>query len=223
MLGPARKPRKDKRCISCLLRRDRHYDGDTEDYQFERFGGLCLQCRLPEHGEGHFSAKTTPDILTAILTSLLPPIVNIIAEYTAQPRRLPEWWLPDGLERFDPRDMQPRIMSILGVENAHHDFTGWDGLGVCFDSRWFKSPHCTCAEVVCACVCLRRQLINISRVLGIDHTAYNHLDEAEQYNPNEDGLHFVALMFDGNPLDCGPAITAKTDPCGTCVDCVTEK
>ena len=213
-------------CSACAQPWHRDYNDFEfmEDHQFERFGKLCLRCRLPDHGEGHFSRKMTASDLqsTDLCLTLMPDIVDIIAGYSAQPRKLQEWTAPalttNAQIRVDPRDKPPSLMSILGVEDAFHEAELGDTISVCFDTRWFKSPRCRCTEVVCVCTCLRRQLINICGIMGIEHEDYKYLVEAELFNPCEGGLHIVAQMFNGC-AEPEPEMTATEEPCGVCVDC----
>jgi hypothetical protein len=219
-------------CATCGKPILRLYPERTEDLQHERFGSMCLECRGPERGEGHFMRTVVDEVLAAALPDNFPDAVRrLIMEHKPRQRILPKWQLPWTSSpnrppgRFESRTHMPdnkAIMNILGVEDNNNLF----GAGIVVDIRWFKSIHCICTDNPCTCVCYRRQLMNICKVLKQDHTTFTRFAVSWEHarHPSNENERVLALMYnefhDAGLHPCNDSgARVPVQPCGSCGEC----
>jgi hypothetical protein len=213
-------------CTNCCLSIWRLYPEDAEDMQHERFGGLCLECRGPAEGEGHFMTRAKIENIESAYNGFPTDVTKIIVAYVGQ-RTLPKWTLPGTSLTTTHMPDNIHIMNILGVEDNNNMF----GDGIVIDIRWFKSPYCTCVKNPCECVCARRQLMNICHVIGLDHTRIHHFTVALEHtrDENNDNEHILAILRENNH-DATHRVVYEAEPevpqtpCGgACMECAVLK
>ena len=163
------------------------------DLQFHQYGDLCLQCRAPFPGEGHFEYRhvhdgkdqnTKNNPLTEFLNILGPNLPFVVWEYY-KPQVLPLY-----------PQLEPRHKAMLRMEGdfIHNDLNGLYRVGAAYmkvagvehvywgdgrfldrnectdiklDYRFWRPKECNCTWIPCECVCIKAQVNNIRRVLNI--------------------------------------------------------
>ena len=172
------------------------------DLQFHQFGALCLPCRAPFPGEGHFEERNVRDKnpLTECLENCLGVVSlqNIVLEYYKHPEYTLlenlhfEMLMKDELEdegrNYAKRELVTlyskgrRYMSIPGVEHVyyrgdveHYNLSGYESVpDIKLDYRYWRPKECKCTRTPCECICFPVQVFNIMRKLKISNTHPHH-------------------------------------------------
>ena len=144
------------------------------DLQFYRFGQLCLECRYPYDGEGHFvveevQLRKVKDLEEHMEKFLPTALYGIVFDYYEK-RTVPDYPTLVDVQRWRKIDYPVRgvskhdaLMSFPGVERVFHG-------GVYLDMRWFVPVECTgppaCTVFPCRCLSMTGQVENIRAKLG---------------------------------------------------------
>ena len=172
------------------------------DLQFHQYGDLCLQCRAPFPGEGHFEQRHVHDgkeenpkqnPLTEFLQVLEENLTFIVWEYykpqvlplypELEPRHQAKLWKRDAFLHHDLTALYREggaYMKVAGVEHVY-----WSGRGILdihndptgttdikLDYRYWRPKECMCAQTPCECVCIPAQVGNIQKKLNINPQNY---------------------------------------------------
>ena len=148
------------------------------DLQFHQFGCLCLWCRAPFPGEGHFEKhdlhplrKTLPEVLSGVSA-----LEIIVWEYYNRPNELPAYTPLDPkhyglLQCDDLKDLYKfglQYMTVPGVEHVYRRVAqiGTNGApDIKLDYRFWRPEHCKCTKTPCECICYSAQIRNITQKL----------------------------------------------------------
>ena len=162
------------------------------DLQFHQYnGGLCLWCRAPYQGEGHFEETLVNPLtkyLNAVLcTTSLHDIVwgyckqQVLPEYTRLMNKHYAYMMDDDADdnmlqlrgMFAKEEYGRSYMKVRGVELVYwHPQTPCDSVpDVKLDYRFFRPKECKCTWTPCECICFVAQVENIKEIL---HVPYHH-------------------------------------------------
>ena len=162
------------------------------DLQFYRFGQLCLECRYPYDGEGHFVAEgeqlqNVAD-LSARMDKFLPEAVHGIVFGYYEKRTVPDYPTLEDVQMWRKIDY-PLQGVVSGLQHGKHDalmsFPGVERVcrgGVYLDMRWFVPVQCAgppaCTIFPCRCLSMTGQVENIRAKFGAAWP-YGHGDERQ--------------------------------------------
>ena len=161
------------------------------DLQFHQYGDLCLWCRAPLPGEGHFENRHVHDGAQEgvnHLSEFFPAVFGVAAlrdlvyEYF-KPQELPAYTAADRpLENdqlhADLIDLYRHGLTHMTVPGVEHVY--WregkyepDGrvvpqlVDIKLDYRYFRPKQCRCVKTPCECICFAAQVKNITKVLRL--------------------------------------------------------
>ena len=155
------------------------------DLQFHHHGGLCIWCRAPYPGEGHFEQRHVHDGITANpLTEYLQTVgvevsalQDIVWEYY-KPLELPKYTqLKKEHKNFDQGGLYHHVayMSFPGVEHVYLRNSRYfrssrfdlndETPDIKLDYRYWRPKNCNCTKVPCECICHAAQVHNITQIL----------------------------------------------------------
>lgn len=159
------------------------------DLQFYRFGQLCLECRYPYDGEGHFEVQLQKvEDLAEHMDKFLPTAVHGIVFQYYEKRVVPDYPTLVDVQRWRKNDYTVRGV-VTNLQHGKHDalmtFPGVERVfrgGVYLDMRWFVPVECTgppaCTIFPCRCLSISDQVENIRAKLGAAWP-YGHGDERQ--------------------------------------------
>jgi hypothetical protein len=167
----------EQKSITDYKSRD-EYEYTNVDLQFHQFGGLCLWCRAPFAGEGHFEAHDVHP-----LRYVLPEVLGgvsalevIVWEYYYREHELPAYTPLDPkhyclLRCADLIDLYKfglQYMTVPGVEHVYRRVAqiGKEGApDIKLDYRFWRPKQCKCTKTPCECICYGAQIRNITQKL----------------------------------------------------------
>jgi hypothetical protein len=168
------------------------------DLQFHQYGDLCLWCRAPFPGEGHFENRhvldgtkegTTLNPISEFFPEVLgvPVLQDIVYEYY-KPQVLPTYpHLENDNLHTDLVDLYKEgltHMTIPGVEHVYwrHGKNEYNLIvdvpqlvDIKLDYRYFRPKQCKCTKSPCECICFAAQVKNITEVLKLTTHEYKVL------------------------------------------------
>ena len=193
------------------------------DLQFYRFGQLCLECRNPYHGEGHFVVEVEQlkkvEDLSAQMDKSLPVAIQSIVFGYYEKRTVPDYPTLKDVQKFRKIDDPgrgvatglPRLQHddpvrgvATGLTRLQHDkhdalmsFPGVERVfrgGVYLDMRWFVPVQCMGPPICTAFPC--SCLSSAEQVENI-RTKFG---EAWPYGHGEGQQAIELLRIEGLPL-----------------------
>ena len=180
--------------------------GDLQFHQY--YGGLCLWCRAPYPGEGHFE-ETLANPLTKYLdvvlsTTSLQDIVwgyckpQVLPEYTRLKNEHYAYMMDDDADDtmielsviFAKKDFGRSYMKVRGVEHVYwRPRSQRDSVpDVKLDYRYFRPKECKCVWTPCECICFVAQVDNIKEMLHIPHN-HEYKIICTLWNTNDEIMH----------------------------------
>jgi hypothetical protein len=159
------------------------------DFQFHQYGQLCLLCRAPFPGEGHFEERLK-NPLGVYMSEFIGPeeLHAIVWDYYKQ--ELPAYPRLSG-KHYDMLDSAElpvlfceglSYMGIAGVEHVywrtdrfdestfHADNDAWCLPDIKLDYRYWRPRKCECVRTPCECICFPAQVRDIKEKLKIPNT-----------------------------------------------------
>ena len=199
------------------------------DFQFHQYGDLCLQCRAPFPGEGHFEERHVHDgkeenpkknPLTEFFLKVLDENSTFIVWEYYKPQVLPCY---PKLEARHKKKLWSSLhndlaglfndggayMTVAGVEHVYwsegriRDFQGFSRFSeytdIKLDYRFWRPKECKCTQTPCECVCIAAQVNNIRRKLNISVMNYFYKYLVNMTVDSDFYPRFFVIMRDSNP------------------------